>query len=176
MSFQSELWVILKDEEEQIVWDKVKYNFGFSPSVKDNHTTFKFDIPFDVYDISNSPIYSDNANINEIIKTSFIQCMDNDDFMYALDWQHTCFRYNPRTNNVIKYPVFMPNESYCGGGNNVYFPEFYPNGDYYLFIAKDFRWGYLTHPWQKKVWIYGNKLMGLIKKYTNTLGFIQCSK
>ena len=70
----------------------------------------------------------------------------------------------------------MPDERYGGGGYNIYFPEFYPNGDYYFFIAKDFRWGYLTHPWLKKAWVFGDNLMRLFQKYSNELSFIECAK
>jgi hypothetical protein len=94
--------------------------------------------------------------------------------MYALDWQHTCFRYNPRVKNVIEYPVFIVDERYCGGGYNVYFPKFYPDGDYYFFIAKDFRWGYFSHPWLKKVWVFGNDLMLLFDEMANKIKFIPC--
>lgn len=36
-----------------------------------------------------------------------------------------------------------------------YFPTYCPNGDYYFFIDVNFHFGYLGHPWQQKVWIYG---------------------
>ena len=38
------------------------------------------------------------------------------------------------------------------------------NGDYYFFIDVNFHFGYLGHPWQQKVWIYGKKLIEEFKK------------
>jgi len=182
MKSQSELWVILQDDELNHVWDMVDSQFSFNPSMNTGAPPFIFEMPVDSYDISQSPIYCGDETTKGIIKSVFIQCMDNDDFMYALDWQHTCFRYNPRISVKIEYPVFVPDESLPlsmrhlpFGGYNVYFPEFYPNGDYYFFIAKDFRWGYLTHPWLKKAWVYGDNLMLLFKKHAVKLGFIQCN-
>ena len=168
---QSELWVILQDSEEVCIWEILDNEYRFNPSMNSNILPFQFNVPVDSYYIGNSPIYYDNEKINEIIKNIFIECMDDDDFMYVLDWQHTSFKYNPRVKIHIDYPVFVKDERFSGGGYNVYFPEFYPNGDYYFFIAKDFRWGYFTHPWLEKVWVFGEKLMKLFNEYSSELVF-----
>jgi len=170
MEFQSELWVILQDDEYDYVWKRVYSEFCFSPSVKPEIVPFQFQVPFDCYDINYSYLYENDDPIDEIIKSVFIECMENDDFMYALDWHHTCFKYNPRIN--IEPPTFIADERYTNGGYNVYFPPFYPDGDYYFFIAKDFRGGYLTHPWLEKVWVFGDKLMPLIKQYSEKIGLV----
>lgn len=97
--------------------------------------------------------------------------MKGDAFMYALDWQHTCFKYNPRIIDYNEYPVFVKydvpikNEYVDWEGYNVWFPTFYPDGDYYFFIAKDFSWGYLTHPWLKKAYVFGDCLRELMLEY-----------
>ena len=179
MAYQAELWLILQDCEYKQVWDKIYSEFHFNPTNAVNGLpTFKFHMPVNTYDISDSPIYKDDESINAIIKSAFIECMSVDDFMYALDWQHTCFRYNPRINTFLDYPVFVKyddpikNNHVNWEGYNVYFPKFYPNGDFYFFIAKNFRWGYLTHPWLKKVWIFGDRLMTLINSNSEKMGFV----
>jgi len=35
----------------------------------------------------------------------------------------------------------------------------FPNGDYYFFIQKDFKWGYLGHPWEESITIFGEELI-----------------
>ena len=176
MEFQSELWVILQDDEYDRVWDNLETEFRFNPrSAVNGLPTFSFPIPVDAYSLGEYSVWCENESINNgIIKTVFIECMEDDDYMYALDWQHTCFRYNPRIRDTIEYPVFIPDEKKPSLGYNVYFPEFYPDGDFYFFVAKDFRWGYLTHPWLNKVWVFGDKLISLIKKYSEKLGFMPC--
>jgi hypothetical protein len=143
MSGQKELWIILHDEEYNTIWDKFQEEFQFQPQYgKYDKPTFVFNMPVDVYDIEDSPIYNDDEDLNDIIRNGFILAMDDDDFMYAFDYNHTSYRYNPRVNAVIGYPVWISDERYKPhGGYNAYFPEFYPDGDYYFFIAKDFRWG-----------------------------------
>lgn len=176
MESQPELWVILQDKEDDYVWDEIHSEFHFNPQSKVNGLpTFKFKVPVDAYDISNSPLYRDDETTNNLVRSIFIECMEDDDFMYALDWQHTCFRYNPRINATFEYPVFIADERFEHGGYNVYFPEFYPNGEFNFFIAKDFRWGYLTHPWLEKAWVFGDKLMRAITEHSDRVGFVPCA-
>jgi len=182
MEFQSEVWCILKDDEYEKVWNKVYSDFKFSPSTKKNICPFTFKTSVDIYDISTSLIWHDNAETNEKIRLAFVECINDDDYMYALDWQHTSFRYNPRIIDRFEYPVFVKyeipikSESALWDGYNVWFPTFYPNGDYYFFIAKNFTWGYFTHPWLKKAYVFGSCLRRGFKKFANEIGFICCDK
>ena len=182
MSFEAESWRILGDAEYHCVWDKVDEMFQFSPSIDSTVKPFNFKIPVDIYDITASSIWHDDNAINEQIRCALVECIKNDDYMYALDWQHTCFRYNPRIIDRLDYPIFIKydtpikNEHVNWEGYNVYFPTFYPNGDYYFFIAKDFSWGYLTHPWLKRVYIYGDCIRKCFSRFADEIGFILCAK
>ncbi|MES9706026.1 DUF2716 domain-containing protein, partial [Bacillus toyonensis] len=40
----------------------------------------------------------------------------------------------------------------------------FPNGDYYFFIQKDFKWGYLGHPWEKSITIFGKEIIESFKQ------------
>ena len=165
---KNEPWEILPDEEEKAVWDIINSEFHFNPSGKADKT---FTFPFEVncYDIDYQKC-DNNPEFDEIVKNIFRECMGNDEWMYALDWQHTCFHYNPRVKDENEYPVFHEDKRYDGDGYEIYFPEFYPNGDFYFFIAKDLSWGWLGHPWKAKVWIYGKNLRNLIEKNAERLG------
>lgn len=175
MKGQLELWTILENEEYDKVWDRVFTEFKFQPSTELEQSPFQLSIPVNAYDISISPIWSDNEHLNNIVKQGFISCMGDADYMYALDWQHTCYRYNPNVTIPKENPTFINDTQYAHGGYYAYFPEFYPNGDYYFFISVDFSWGYLTHPWLKKVWVFGESLMTYFHKYATTLEYIPCS-
>jgi len=181
MTYQSEAWEILGHDEYNQVWDKFYKDFEFSPNINKNSIPFKFRMPVDIYDISTSLIWNDNIEINEKIRLALIECMKEDSYMYALDWQHTSFRYNPRIIDNFEYPVFVKNnvpisnEHVDCEGYNVWFPTFYPDGDYYFFIAKNFSWGFLTHPWLKKSYIFGEYLRECFKKIEDEIGFIYCT-
>ena len=92
-----------------------------------------------------------------------MKCTKINGELYALNWQHSCFRYNPHIKDEPKI-IEVEDERYWDGGYTAYFPTYCPNGDYYFFIDVNFRFGYLGHPWQQKVWIYGKKLIEEFKK------------
>lgn len=182
MTYQSKVWEMLDEREYDEVWDKFYQSFSFHPSADNSIVPFEFTIPTDIYDISTSPIWGNNKDINEKIRLSLIKCMKEDAYMYALDWKHTGFRYNPRIIDHFEYPVFIKydkpikNEHVNWEGFNVYFPTFYPNGDYYFFIAKDFSWGYLTHPWQEKAFVFGDCLRECFAEFADEIGFVISSQ
>lgn len=80
--------------------------------------------------------------------------------IYALDWQHDCFIFNPHEN--IPFNTEWYDESRdC----NVYFPTYYPDGDYYAFVATDYSYGLMGHPWKSEIYVVGNKLIELFEKH-----------
>ncbi|MDR1231777.1 MAG: DUF2716 domain-containing protein, partial [Spirochaetaceae bacterium] len=170
MKSLKEIWVIMDGNEEKEIWNKIHNDFCFNP--KYNEKTFIFNIPVDVYNIEFSPLYKDEKELNALMISIFTTCMGNDPYMLVLDWQHSCFYYNPRITKKKRNPTFIKDKRY-GDGYNAYFPEFYPNGDFYFFIAKNFLWGYFTHPWKKRVWVFGEPLMMEIKNNALKLGFIK---
>lgn len=176
MELQSEIWMLLQDDEYRKIWDKVYTEFNFRPSINPIFPPFFFKVPVDIYDISNLPSEDEYDELmDKIIVDSFIECMGNDDFMYALDWQHSGFRYNPRI-KTLKQSTFISDDRCNDGGYDACFPDFFPDGDYYFFISKDFTWGYLTHPWLLKAWVFGEPLKEYFLKNLDILKFIPCAE
>ncbi len=163
-------WLLLDDKEYRAVWDRVYSYLKFAPSV-DKNVPFDIPVNFEVYNIYEISQWNESAN--DIIKSIFACCMDHDDYIYALDWQHSGFRYNPKSEMPLEKSKFITDKRYSGGGYNAYFPDFYPDGDYYFFIAHDFRWGYLTHPWQRKIWVFGDSLIEEIREHAAKIGFVK---
>jgi len=163
-------WEVLSDEEYKLVWGNIYDTFKFNPKFEETINEKEFlelPKPFKVYDMhlftnylkDDSVVIDDDYynNFNKLITDIFINCMGTDEFLYVLDWQHSSFRYNPKSED--KMPRFLETEEY-----NIYFPDFYPDGDYYLFVAKDLSWGYFTHPWKQELWIFGEMLLKEIEK------------
>lgn len=180
---QNQQWVLVQDSNEKNkIWNEFYEKFEFKPDCNDKTTcpfnfskfgnevkeynlgnTIKNLIPFD----SNGK-YRSTPQI-EMIKSMFAQCMGDDVFMYALDWQHSIFKYNPRINEPYQpYMMYKTNED-----SRVYFPSFHPNGDYCFFASKNFDWGYFTHPWQEKVWVFGKKMVELVNENYQNIGFVK---
>lgn len=144
-------WISLNDEEYDKVWDRfcAKFNF-YRENMGEYGRTFSEIKPCITFDISNQnedDLENDEFE-NKILK-SFIDCTEIDEYIYALDWQHESFWFNPR--------VGLPDKGW-------YIP-FYPDGDYYFFAPKDFRWAYLTHPWEQTISIYGKEFIESFLRY-----------
>lgn len=179
-------WDLIENiAEDKAVWQKFNDLFHFNPNPYNGEICpfdfSKINEPIVSYDIrsilvENFEAHDEKGNYRTteqilILKSAFVECMGKDEFMYALDWQHSTFKYNPRIESEYSYYTAhstLPD-------TRTYYPDFHLDGDYFFFVAKDFSWGYLTHPWQRKVWVYGSKLVELIKGQEENLGFIECT-
>ena len=79
------------------------------------------------------------------------------DKTYAFDWQHDCFTFSPKEYIPCDYEYYDTNRK-C----TVYFPTYYPNGDYHLFFDSDWKYGIFGNPWKKEIIVMGKNL---IKKF-----------
>lgn len=88
-----------------------------------------------------------------------------DDEMYALDWQHDCFIFSPKEHIPFGYEEYDLDRN-C----QVYFPTYYPNGDYHVFVDKEWKYGLFGHPWKHEIVVMGEKLMEMFEKEKVSLG------
>ncbi|MDE5835051.1 MAG: DUF2716 domain-containing protein [Ruminococcus sp.] len=156
--------MLLNKKQYNYIWNKIDIELKFYPNCNYRGHSFNVKLPFEinrpyvVYDIEN--MTDEQLSImDDIIRECFIEITDKNDRIYAIDWQHAGFIYNPRNLNEQK------------GENGRFFPCFYPDGDYYFFISKDFRFGYLGHPWRQEVWIFGTDLINNISGKAHLLGW-----
>lgn len=161
-------------EEYDYVWDKIYADLGFKPSCEYRGHSLNVTLPFSInaphiiYAIENMS-NSSLDNMEEIIRTCLINGSTNDEW-YALDWNHSAFKFDPRNKEEMTSVKIIDNQ-YLGGEYNAYFPDFYPDGDYYFFIDTRFENGYLGHPWRQEVWIFGQTLIDEIKKVSELLNW-----
>ena len=106
-----------------------------------NHTNKKYHL---------NKVWSDKQ---EKLVNSIFQSVDTTE-MYALDWQHDCFVFDPRESIPLDHWYYDK-----AGDCNVYFPSYYPNGDFYFFVSKDWNMGLFGHPWKNEIYVMGEKLI-----------------
>ncbi|MEK5057992.1 sugar epimerase [Paenibacillus sp. FSL H7-0326] len=136
-------WIPLSDEEYNQVWDRIGREFHFRPSISPRDwPTFFEKSPFITYDVSDFN-EDDIDDLEKKCLSAFKASTNIDEFMYALDWQHESFLYNPHLETSRVAQTI----------------RFYPDGEYYLFLKSDFSWGYLSHPWEKTICIFGEELI-----------------
>ncbi|MCR5806588.1 MAG: DUF2716 domain-containing protein [Oscillospiraceae bacterium] len=157
------------------IWDKVYDILKFSPSYYDQSHSMQIKLPFQinrpyvVYGIENMTEAQTDL-LNDTIRDIFIRITGEGKRIYALDWQHSAFLYDPGDISE-QQSQFVKDGRYSGGGYNAYFPSFYPDGDYYLFIEESFEFGYLGHPWRQEIWVFGEKLITEIGKVYDKFGW-----
>ncbi|GEC88155.1 DUF2716 domain-containing protein [Brevibacillus brevis] len=136
-------WIPISDVQYRLVWGRFYKDFNFKPSVHSSDwPSFHLPIPFVTFDITE---YTDEDidDLEEKCVTNLRAVTGSDEFIYALDWHHDCYLYNPHLENS--------NASRRIG--------FYPDGDYSFYLHKDFKWGYLGHPWEQSISIFGEELI-----------------
>ncbi len=157
--------------EYDLIWDKVYETLKFTPSMDKNITPFEIKEEYSIYSFDFNEITEKQIDMmNELIKNIFANISKDDTKMYALDWQHSAFLYNPQKAEEQK-SFWKEDDRYMGGGYNAYFPSFFPDGDYYFFIDEKFRFGYLGHPWRQEIWVWGEELIARMDEIYSTIGF-----
>ena len=155
--------IILDRSKYDYIWDKIYRNFLFSPSCKDSSDLWlSFPINFKKYHLN---CYFSEAQ-EKIINSIFYKVHPQD--MYALDWKHDCFIYNPCEEIPLDY-WFYDTERDC----NVYFPSYYPDGDYHFFTSFDWSIGLYGHPWEKELIVVGERLREEFDKVQNILNITE---
>ena len=157
--------------EYDLIWDKVYETLKFTPSMDKSIVPFEIEEEYAIYSFDFDEITEKQIDMmKEVIENIFANMSKDDTKMYALDWQHSAFLYNPKNPEEQK-SFWKEDDRYMGGGYNAYFPSFFPDGDYYFFIDEKFRFGYLGHPWRQEIWVWGEKLIARMDEIYSAIGF-----
>ena len=160
---------ILGEEESKQIWDRIYVELQFQPSVRVNTLPFQLSAPYLVLDLARAAQEQVEKLLTEV-PSALAACLGEDEWMYALDWHHSYFRYDPRL-PVTEHSHWVEDERYMGGGYDAWFPDFYPDGDYYFFVQRDLKWGWLGHPWRREIWLFGAPLVERLSLELEALGF-----
>lgn len=150
--------IILDETLYNNLWNKFSEEFEFVPSVNENVIPFKFNINHKICKLQSMWNEEQEKIVNDIFKE-----MASED-IYALSWQHDCFEFNPSEEIELDYH-YHDNNRNC----EVYFPSYYPNGEYNFFISKDFSYGLFGHPWRKEIYVFGDVLINKFERQKDNL-------
>lgn len=161
--------------EEKLIWDNVYSELGFHPSCAYRGHSMNVKLPFELKE--NHAVYA----VDEMTDTQiddmqnhmnfvFASILPEGKYMYALDWQHSAFIFDPKKPDELT-SLWVEDKGCHGGGYYAYFPSFYPDGDYYFFIEQDFSFGFLGHPWRREVWIFGDALVKKTEEIYDRFGW-----
>lgn len=153
---------IISKEIKNIIWDKIYNEYKFHPSTIDDGIDW-ISIPYENKEFKLDSIW--NNEQESLVNGFFEELVDGD--MYAFDWQHDCFVFSPKEHIPFEYE-YHDDDRNC----NVYFPTYYPNGDYYLFFDKEWKYGLLGHPWRRQIIVIGKELISKFEDNKNILKII----
>ncbi len=141
------------------IWNKICDDFHFHPSFQPDPKPWIL-LPMTHKKYHLNGVFTEEQE--KIINSIF--CRVNAKDMYALNWCHDCFIYNPCEEIPLGY-FFYDTERNC----NVYFPSYYPNGDFYFFASFDWSIGLYGHPWRNEIIVAGEKLIQEFDKVQDML-------
>lgn len=165
---------ILDDNEEDLVWTSLKNKFNFETDTRKNPRgiiepsgSITFSLK-EFFTIKEKKAFGKKLNIS--ILTAFASITQKEEYIYALDWQHPCYRLYPNKIDIDWYANRIISEE-CGlfkteDDINYYLISAIPDGDYHIFISRDFRSFVFGHPWQKTICVLGDGILNELKKNT----------
>ncbi|MGI5206444.1 DUF2716 domain-containing protein [Spirillospora sp. CA-108201] len=153
-------WARLSDSELFQVWDAYgefasferTYDSGRWPSIREPSPSVTWDLarerpasPTGAWDFAVRP-----DDVNALLDDAFKSCVEREEWLYALDWQHPCYRFwphrmtEPENKDSWVVPVF-------------------PDDDYDIFLAQDFSFGTFGHPWEASLCVWGERLLEAVE-------------
>ena len=76
------------------------------------------------------------------------------------------FKTNDPAEEIPLYYSYQDDQRQC----MVYFPSYYPNGDYYFFGDAEWKYGLFGHPWLNEIIVSGEELIRLFEENSQALG------
>lgn len=167
MTDGSVVWSRLTDSDHERVWDDFvdltsfrRVRPGGWPGILEPSPSVTWDLarerptcPKMVWHFAAEP-----DDVNVLLHDAFKACVDRDEWLYVLDWQHPGYRFWPhrltKPENAASWVV----------------PVF-PDGDYYIFLSQDLSFGTFGHPWEASLCVHGDPLLEAVElRNSGTLG------
>ena len=140
-------WIELAEHEYKNVWDRFYNEFQFRPSVRSSEWPgIREPRPSITYSIANWADFADPLDPQALVV--FRNVVAADTRLYALDWQHTSYWFFP----------------HCAG-REPFSISVFPDGDYHIFLAEDFSFGFFGHPWEETVCVFGQRLLSAMEQH-----------
>lgn len=141
-------------EEDTRVWDRFYSEFQFRPG---EQPAIAEPIPSVTFSVS-AGYGQDDETFRALISdletktcAAFRECTLPGQRMYALDWQHEGF-------------WFYPHVPFSEGDPASWRIPVFPDGDYYIFLSEDFRFGTFGHPWEETICVFGQDLLNAFER------------
>ena len=147
-------WTEFHEAEYAPIWQAFESRFHFRPSVRaedwpgiaEPAPSITYAIGH-IYELPREERAALEADLEAKLLAAFRALVGRDGgegVVHALDWQHASFRFAPTVAEAASVPWAIPA---------------LPDGDYYIFLAPDLRWGIFGHPWEETMCVFGDELL-----------------
>ena len=108
--------LLITDESDNLIWDKIYSELKFTPSGKYRGHSFDVPLPFEikkpfiVYAIDDMTVEQIDA-MNVKVKECFAETVRDGERLYALDWQHSSFVFDPTVEPIGDPPWWGEDEA-----------------------------------------------------------------
>ena len=137
---------ILNEVEYNSVWNRFYSQFMFKPDYHERlRPAIHEPVPSIVYRFKDEVLDQDIEELDASFRRCFAEIAQQGRLMYALDWQHESYRFDPNS-DWSDLPIGV-----------------FPDGDYYIFLTDDFTCGTFGHPWQGSLCVFGERLISLLE-------------
>ncbi|MDX3762347.1 DUF2716 domain-containing protein [Streptomyces mirabilis] len=150
----------LTSSEYTDIWDRFDATFDFRPSINafPGITEPSASITWSLDALNDDPGDRKLDRLVDMVQNGLGRCSSPREPLWILDWQHTCYRLRP---DLPSTDMFLPRV--LEGRSREGWPlSPYPDGDYYIFLADDLRFGTFGHPWEHSLCVYGAELLEAI--------------
>jgi hypothetical protein len=151
--FDSAAWARVGSAEARRLWDRFDAAFRFRPST--------YELP-GIDEPTPSTTYSlkyeggtraEAVWVNRTVLAGLRRVTGIDDSVVVLDWQHQTYRCRPHRVRDEEPP------------HEMWPTEIYPDGDYYIWLAEDMRYGAFGHPWEPSLCVFGEELVAAVAEF-----------
>lgn len=142
----SSAWETLTKSESDQTWDQFYAKFRFQPSMDSwSWPSIVEPSPSITWKLMDPCTDAEVDEVYEFALKTFRRIVrPTDGWIYALDWQHECFRYRP---HLLDGPWRV---------------GALPDGDYSIFLAQDLSSGWFAHPWESTICLFGEAMLAAV--------------
>jgi len=133
------------------VWDRFDARFDFRPSMQ-RFPAITEPVPSVTWSLATLDNDTKLDRFVDVVHNGLRTLAGGGSILF-LDWQHTCYRV---------WPSLVGPENLDPPGKPGWPLSPYPDGDYFIYLAEDFRFGTFGHPWELSVCVFDAELLDLI--------------
>ncbi len=148
-------WNTLSEEEYNHTWDYIFNELNFNPSPYEAKKFNNLPAPnlwFDTASLFDEIFTKDDFDELNTIALELLRKIAKNKNIYALDWQHECFSFNP----------YLPFDRF---ENKSWGIPFLPDGDSTFFLTNDLSNGVFGDGINLQICFWGSELLDAFKKF-----------